>query len=52
MRRVFLFVCYDFADDVLEECFPPFSIWQLRRICQNMVKTIADVSDHRLYLIT
>jgi hypothetical protein len=41
----------DLIDDVAHKGAPAVNFGQLRRICPNMVKTLADIGDHGLDLI-
>ena len=40
------------VDDVADKRGSTAGFWQLRRSCQNLVKALANVGDHRLDLIT
>jgi hypothetical protein len=50
-RRWFLFGLDDLVNDVAHKGAPAIGFGQLRRICPNMVKTLADIGDHGLDLI-
>ena len=51
-RMNFGFCRDDFFDDVTKKSSPAICFGQLRRACLNMVKTRANIGDHRLDLIS